>query len=72
MDINGESSCFIMLKDHKENLQNNLSVQLINPAKNELGRLSKFIIQAVNKELRHKLNLSQWKKNKTSSTGARV
>ena len=56
MDINGESNCFIMLKDHKENLQNNPSVQLINPAKNELGRLSKFIIQAVNKELRHKLN----------------
>ena len=72
MDNNGENSCFIMLKDHKENLQNNLSVQLINPAKNELGRLSKFIIQAVNKELRHKLNLSQWKKKKTSSTGARV
>ena len=34
---------------------------LINPAKNELGRLSKFIIQAANKELRHKLNINQWK-----------
>ena len=32
-----------------------------NPAKNELRRLSKFIIQAVNKKLRHKLNLNQWK-----------
>ena len=61
MDINGESNCFIMLKDHKENFQNNPSVRLINPAKNELGRFSKFIIQAVNKELRHKINLNQWK-----------
>ena len=52
---------FIMLKDHKENFQNNQPVRLINPAKNELGRLSKLIIQAVNKELRHKLNLNQWK-----------
>ena len=61
MDINGESNCFITLKDHKENFQNNPSVRLINPAKNELGRLSKFVIQAMNKELRHKFNLNQWK-----------
>ena len=61
MDINGESNCFITLKDHKENFQNNPSVRLINTAKNELGRLSKFIIQAVNQELRHKLNMNQWK-----------
>ena len=61
MGINSESNCIIMLKDHKENFQNNLSVRLTNPAKNELGRLSKFIIQAVNKELRHNFNLNQWK-----------
>ena len=61
MGINSESNCIIMLKDHKENFQNNLSVRLINPAKNELGRLSKFIIQAVNKELRHNFNLNQWR-----------
>ena len=59
--INDESNCFITLKDHKENFQNNPSVRLLNPAKIELGRLSKFIIQAVSKELRHKLNMSQWK-----------
>ena len=53
MDINGESNCFITLKDHKENFQNNPSVRLINPDKNELARLSK--------ELRHKFNLNQWK-----------
>ena len=61
MDINGENHCFITLKDHKENFQNNPSVRLMNPAKNELGRLSKFILQAMNKELRHKFNLNQWK-----------
>ena len=61
MDINGESNCFITLKDRKENFQNNPSVRLINPVKNELGRLSKFILQAMNKELRRKFNLNQWK-----------
>ena len=61
MDINGESNCFITLKDHKENFQSNPSVRLINSDKNELALLSKYIIQCVNKELRHKLNLNQWK-----------
>ena len=35
IDMNCESICFITLKDHKENFQNNSSVRLINPAKNE-------------------------------------
>ena len=61
MDNNGESNCFITLKDHKENFQNNPSVWLLNPAENELGRLSKFIIQEVKKEFRHKLHLNQSK-----------
>ena len=61
LEINAESNCFITLKDQKENFQNNLSVQVINSAKNELGRLGKFIIQVVNEELRHKLNLNKWK-----------
>ena len=37
MQTNGENNCFISLKDHKENFQNNPTVRLINPAKNELG-----------------------------------
>ena len=57
MDINNESNCFIKLKDHKENFQNSPSVWIMNLAKNELGRLSKFMIEAMNKELRHKLNM---------------
>ena len=61
IDINDENNCFITLKDRKENFQNNPSVRLTNPAKNELGSLSKFIRQAVNKDLMNKLNLNQWK-----------
>ena len=36
-------------------------LRLINPAKNELEWLSKFIIEAMNKELTRKLNINQWK-----------
>ena len=61
MDNNGQSNCFITLKDQKQTFQNNPSVRLINPAKmNSEGRVN--IIQAMSKGLRHKkINLNQWK-----------
>ena len=37
MFVNGKQNCFIALKDHKPNFQNNSTVRLLNPAKNELG-----------------------------------
>ena len=47
MDVNAESNCFITIKDHKENFLNHPKVRLINPAKNELGRISKTILDKV-------------------------
>ena len=41
MHSNSKNTCFITLKDHKENFLSNPAVQLINPAKNELGRINK-------------------------------
>ena len=43
MFVNGSSSCSFNLKDHKQNFSNNPKVRLLNPAKNELGRISKFL-----------------------------
>ena len=43
VEINGEKNCFFTLKDHKDNFANNPLVRLINPAKNELGKISKVI-----------------------------
>ena len=61
MQINEESNSFITLKDHKENFENHPTVRLINPAKNELGRISKVILDKINKKISTKLNLNQWK-----------
>ena len=55
MQTNGENNCFISLKDHKENFQNNPTVRLINPAKNELGKISKIILDRINKNTRENL-----------------
>ena len=61
MDVNAENNCFITLKDHKDNFNNNPTTRLINPAKNELGRISKTILEKINANLRTTLNINQWK-----------
>ena len=61
LDINEESHCFFTLKDHKENFQNNPTVRLINPAKNDIGRISKVILEKINSSLIKQLKVNQWK-----------
>ena len=60
LERNDENSSFITLKDHKENFNNNLTVRLINPAKNELGRISEAIWETKNKNIREAMGLNQW------------
>ena len=55
---------FITLKDYKENFVNTPTCRLINPTKTELGKISKKIIEDINKQLAEKLKVNQWKSNK--------
>ena len=50
--INGENNCFFTWKDHKDNFANNAQVRLINPAKNELERISKVTPGKINLAIR--------------------
>ena len=59
IQVNGKEECFITLKDRKPNFVNNETARLINPAKNEIGRISKVILESINKELRNKLQIQQ-------------
>ena len=61
MNKNGTSYCFITLEDHKENLENNPSTRIIDPAKNEVGRISKVIVHNLNDKLCVNLKMQQWK-----------
>ena len=61
MKVNSRNNSFITLKDHKENYEDNLKTRLINPAKNEIGRSSKVILDKINKDLCTKLGANQWK-----------
>ena len=61
MFVNGSNSCFITLEDHKSNFLNNPKVRLLNPAKNKLGRISKFILDRTNTSLRNLIKVNEWK-----------
>ena len=61
MFVNARNSCFITLKDHKPNFLNNPKVRLLNPYKNELGRISKSILERINTTLRNLIKVNQWK-----------
>ena len=56
LEINGDNSNFITLKDHKEKFNNTPTVGVINPAKNELELISKATLDTTNKHIRIALN----------------
>ena len=59
IEINEENNCFFTLKDHNDNFANNPQVRLINPAKNELGRISKVILYKINLAIREHFTFNQ-------------
>ena len=52
---------YITIKDHKPNFPAMASFRLINPAKSQLGKVSKQILEKINKQLKKDLNLNQWR-----------
>ena len=64
IDHLAKTEAFITVKDHKENFVNKPTCRLINPAKTELGKISKTIIEDINKQLIEKLKVNQWKSTK--------
>ena len=61
MECMAKQQAFISLKDHKENIQINPTCRLINPAKSEMGLVSKKILEKLNAKIRSLTSLSQWK-----------
>ena len=60
VDTMAKQEYFLTLKDHKEDYRTNPKYRLLNPKKSQLGKISKQILQKINKTLRSKLNLNQW------------
>ena len=48
VDPMSKTNAFISLKDHKPDFENNPKCRLINPAKSQLGKVSKAILDNIN------------------------
>ena len=56
---------FLYIKDHKENFPAVLKCRLINPAKSEIGKISKTILDRVNSVVREKTGVLQWRNSQS-------
>ena len=56
-----ETQTFISLKDHKEDFDNHPKCRLINPAKTDLDKVSKTILDKINIEIRQQKSANQWR-----------
>ena len=52
---------FVTLKDHKPNFQNSPTCRLINPAKSEIGHVSKTILESIVSKVSAATGYNQWR-----------
>ena len=60
IDCMALENAFITVKDHKAGFPARLYFRLINPAKSNIGKISKVILSRTNTDIRKKLSLCQW------------
>ena len=56
-----ETEASITVKDHKEGFPHTLSFRLINPSKSDIGKISKSILDKINKAIVSTTSVNQWK-----------
>ena len=61
IEQHSQHQSFITLKDHKVNFQNNPKCSSINPAKSEIGIVSRHYIEKINKNIRRGINVNEWR-----------
>ncbi|PFX25800.1 hypothetical protein AWC38_SpisGene9547 [Stylophora pistillata] len=65
VEVTAQRKAFVTLKDHKDNFLNRPTFRLINPSKQEIGKISKKILENINQKLVNATGVNQW--NNTSS-----
>ena len=61
MECHSCSSAFLTIKDHKEDFPNTIKCRVINPAHNNLGKVSKRVLDKINSTYRESAGVNQWK-----------
>ena len=61
----GKAPDYITLKAHKDNFRSDHPCRLINPCKSEIGKISKSIVENINKNLLKLLQVNQWRNSES-------
>ena len=65
VDCLAKSSAFISLKDHRPNFSSKSKCYLINPAENEIWKISKYFLEQLNSKVRDLSSVNQWQETST-------
>ena len=60
-----EREVFFTIKDHKEDFESNPKYRLLNPAKSELGKVSKIMLDQINKKIGDATRVHQWRNSES-------
>ena len=61
VEIIDRAEAFITLKDHKSRFENDLPYRLINPAKSQIGKVSKAILYMIICSVKEATKVNLWK-----------
>ena len=61
IEIMQETEAYITIKDHKNEFPNKIPCRLINPSKSNIGKISKAILDTINKNVVRSTEINQWK-----------
>ena len=64
-----ETEAYITIKDHKDKFPNKMPCHLINPSKSSIGKISKAILDTINKNAVRSTEIKQWKIHQMYLTG---
>ena len=59
VEMTARKEAFVTLKDHKDNFANKPTCRLINPSKQEIGKISKQILENINQKLVNATSVNQ-------------
>ena len=59
IEVFSQGQAFITFKDHKPNFPSKIDVRLLNPAKPQIGKVTKVKLQEINQKIRSKIKLNQ-------------
>ena len=61
MERHSESNAFLTIKDRKQEFPNTIKCRIINPASNNLGKVSKRVLDKINTKCRAVSSVNQWR-----------